>query len=136
MFWVAFSEDTQTGLVSPNGDAESPRVGVTSRCYCRPVQGLFPEGIYPGDIFMQDGASVHTKYIVFQLLRELVMVWQPYSPDLNPIENLRALMEAEIYKLYTELEHADDPRQTLQALGEAVKELSMQLMRLYYITCL
>lgn len=71
---------------------------------------------------MQDGASVHTKYIVFRLLRELVMVWQPYSPDLNPIENLRALMKAEIYKLYTELEHADDPRQTLQAPREAVKE--------------
>jgi transposase len=50
------------------------------------------------------------------------MVWQPYSPDLNPIENLRALMKAEIYKLYTELEHADDPRQTLQAPREAVKE--------------
>jgi transposase len=40
---------------------------------------------------MQDSARVHTARIVFRLLREMgieVMVWPPYSPDLNPIKNL------------------------------------------------
>jgi transposase len=31
------------------------------------------------------------------------MEWLPYSPDLNPIENLWALLKAEIYRLYPEL---------------------------------
>lgn len=31
------------------------------------------------------------------------MEWLPYSPDLNPIENIWALLKAEIYRLYPEL---------------------------------
>ena len=31
------------------------------------------------------------------------MDWPPYSPDLNPIENLWALLKAEIYRSYPEL---------------------------------
>ena len=50
------------------------------------------------------------------------MDWPPYSPDLNPIENLWAIMKAEIYKLHPELEFVDDTEETLQALIEAAKE--------------
>ena len=32
-----------------------------------------------------------------------VMDWPPYSPDLNPIENLWALLKKEAYKVYPDL---------------------------------
>ena len=50
------------------------------------------------------------------------MDWPPYSPDLNPIENLWAIMKAEIYKLHPELKFVDDTEETLRALIEAAKE--------------
>ncbi|EDN05333.1 predicted protein [Histoplasma mississippiense (nom. inval.)] len=50
------------------------------------------------------------------------MPWPPYSPDLNPIENLWALLKQEIYKLHPELEHASDTVATKRALIEAAKE--------------
>jgi transposase len=72
---------------------------------------ILPWFLQPGDIFMHDNASVHTARIIKALLEELgvdLMVLPPYSPDLNPIENLWALMKAEIYRLYLELTHAED----------------------------
>ena len=44
------------------------------------------------------------------------MEWPPYSPDLNPIENLWALLKAEIYRLYPELVGAPNTAETLDLL--------------------
>lgn len=74
---------------------------------------------------MQDRASIHTAHVVTALLHEIgieVMDQLPYSPDLNPIENLWVLIKARIYELHPELEFADDTVETLEALIEAAKE--------------
>jgi transposase len=52
-----------------------------------------------------------------------VIIWPPYSPDLNPIENLWAIIKAKIYKLYSDLEHIPDNEATLEALIQASKEV-------------
>jgi transposase len=74
-----------------DGDPESRRGGVTNRVIVKVYQAFLPMILEPGDIFMHDGVSVHTAHIMTAILREMgviVMVWPPYSPDLNPIENL------------------------------------------------
>ena len=60
----------------------------------------------PNDIFMQDNASIYKAHIILEWFLEMgitFMDW-PYSPDLNPIENLWALLKVAIWGKYPDLE--------------------------------
>jgi transposase len=84
----------------------------------------------PGVFFSQDGALTYTARIVKRVLEEIgivVIVWPPYSPYLNPIENLWAIMKHEICKLYPDLEYANNLEATLERLIEAAKEASQAI---------
>ena len=125
MFWAAFSQNSRIGLILLDGDSESRRGGITARVIVDLYRENLPSILEPGDIFMQDNAPVHTARIVRNLLQEIgitTITWPPYSPDLNPIENLWALVKAEIYKLYPELEFINDIIATLTQLITAAKE--------------
>ena len=54
---------------------------------------------------MQDNASIHTEHIVRGWFRGNgieTVEWPPYSPDLNPIENLWKMLKAKIIELHPE----------------------------------
>jgi transposase len=103
MFWAAFSgECRRTGLIPLFGNPESLRGGVDRFVIRDLYRRVLPTLIMPGGIFMHDNAATHTAYIVRDTLYEMgieVMDWPPYSPDLNPIENLWALLKAKIYEI-------------------------------------
>ena len=115
----------RSGLLALEGDPDSARGGVTSRVMADVFRSFLPDLLEPGDIFMMDNAPVHTARAVSALLREMgvtTMDWPPCSPDLDPIENLWAILKAEIYKLHPELQFADDTVETLSQLKEAARE--------------
>jgi hypothetical protein len=71
---------------------------------------------------MHDGAGPHLGHIIRDILREIQIRAMSWPPDLNLIENLRALMKAELYRLHPELEHAPDTDATLDALISGAQE--------------
>lgn len=125
MFWAGFEENMHTELIAVDRDPESAQERVTGAIIHDLYHTQLPLLLRNEDIFMHDKASVHWAVIVKKLLIELrieIMNWPPYSPNLNPIENLWAIMKREIYWLHPELKHTDDTEITHQQLIIAAKK--------------
>jgi hypothetical protein len=128
MLWAAFcGQPYRSGLIPLNGYPESPRGGVSSRIidalYRRVLLTLLSS--VDNAIFQQDNALVNTAYLVRDTLTELgfeVMEWPPYSPDLNPTDNIWALLKAEILRAYPELKYIRNNSTTLEILVDAAQE--------------
>ncbi|KAJ5887365.1 hypothetical protein N7495_007406 [Penicillium taxi] len=127
MFWGAFSGSLRrTPLVALDGDPESAKGGVSARVIDAVYRRYLPtlmNGI-EGAIFQQDNAPVHTARLIQATLESLgfiVMIWPPYSPDLNPIENIWALLKAEILRLRPELIYLPNDDDTLELLVDTAQ---------------
>lgn len=65
-----------------------------------------------------------------------VIEWPPYSPDLNLIENLWALLKAEIYKIRPDLIHIRNNNETKEILVATAQEAwdSLDLRHLEHLS--
>lgn len=126
MFWAYFSgTPRKTGLIPLYGDPNAQRKGITKEVIHNLYRGILPTLLANEDaIFQYDNAPTHTAYIVQELLRELgvnVMDWPPYSPDLNPIENLWALLKADILRLRPWLREMPNNQETWAELVDTAQ---------------
>jgi transposase len=126
MIWAAFHGTTKSEAIYLPGDPNFPRKGVTSEIYLTCLKEHLPplmEG--KGKIFMMDSASVHTASIVNDWLNEkgyTIIEWPPYSPDLDPIENLWFPTKKGVYPLtdtIEELSREDNKKRLLAAEASA-----------------
>ena len=100
-FWGAISFWTRSRLVAFEGT-------VDRFVYLRVLQQqLWPIYRDAEDdiIFMHDNAPIHTSELIDLFLSEKgidVLNWPKYSPDLNPIENMWAIVKRKLYEKYLE----------------------------------
>ena len=122
MFWGAIRYGMKSDLILCHGDEESKRGGVTARVYRDILEETLPTIMDSDTIFMQDNAPIHTSRLLREWLAEMrfeVLDWPPYSPDLNPIENLWSMLKERIIKQYPDLSHMAKNEQLLKMLCEA-----------------
>ncbi len=125
MFWGCFSWGRRTDLVVMAGDPDSPRGGVTAKRYIETLEEYLPTILNPNSIFMYDNASIHTAYIVRDWFCDEgieLLDWPPYSPDLNPIENLWKRLKDEIIRAHPELVTMGNSDSAMDHLIECAKE--------------
>lgn len=122
MFWGGIRYGVKSDLAPCYGDEASKKGGVTARVYKEILEDNLPTLMDPDTIFMQDNAPIHTSKLLREYLAEMhfnILTWPPYSPDLNPIENLWSMLKERILKRYPELSTMSKNEETLRKLCEA-----------------
>jgi transposase len=125
MFWAAFGYSKRTNIVTMKGDPDAPRGSVIAHRYIEIIERYLPTVLDINSIVMQDNSSLHTAYMTQRWFEERgnqVVDWLPYSPDMNPIENLWKILKAKVIELYPELIIMKDNNTTRDLLINAVEE--------------
>ncbi len=106
MIWEAFWDSERSNFYLLDRDFEFQKHGYSAVFYIQILKynlaGIWESGL----VFMQNNASIHRvrkSKLWFQENGIEVMKWPSYSLDLNPTENLWALLKKEAYKVYPNL---------------------------------
>lgn len=125
MIWACFSGQVgRSELYILKRDLESKRQGYSTNSYIKLLDEMLPTVYEPGLKFMQDNAPIHKAKKTIVWFKENLIPLQdapPYSPDMNPIENLWRRLKELVYKVEPMIEYVTGGVDNIrEVLGEAL----------------
>jgi hypothetical protein len=107
------------------GDQNAKRGVVIAKVYLEVLAEYLPTILEYNSIFMQDNVPIYKAHKVMAFFAEMgieVMPWRPYSPDLNPIENLWKMLKAEIDRAHPELKGIGNSQAVMDYMIECAQQ--------------
>ena len=122
MVWGCFSFYGKSQLKIVNGHQDSPTYVSTLISHLAPFVG----DKHPSSFtFQQDNAPTHTSKLTQNWLNVNqidILDWPPYSPDLNPIENLWEFMTQKMYKNGRHLRNLVELQEELEHIWDSIED--------------
>lgn len=126
MIWGAIWIGGRSDLVFMERDIESKRQGYSARSYQAVLNDQLPRCYQPGMIFQQDNAGIHVAGFIDDWFADhgvIVEDWPAYSPDLNPIEHLWALIKTALNEKHP---HLCEMGRSIAALAEFQDAIALE----------
>ena len=99
MVWATIWTGGRTELVLMERDPDAPRNGYTARSYLQILNSQLPDEWFEEMLFVQDNAPIHTANMVkewFETHSITLVEWPPNSSDLNPIDQVWAMLKQQL----------------------------------------
>jgi len=123
MIWGAIWIGGRLDLVIMVRDPESKKNGYSARSYHAILGDQLPKQWKFKMKFKQDNAPIRTARIIKQWFKDpeiSLLEWPPYSNDMNPIENIWAILKSRLMERWPHLLDGSRSQESLEALQKAI----------------
>jgi transposase len=133
MVWGGITRESRSPLVIMVRDINTKRNGFSGISYAQALEeGLLPIWPEEGGVFQQDNAPIHRSHHVKAWLAShniTTVKWPPYSPDINPIENVWHIMKVALHEKYPDLYKLYLSEANVAYLGRCLKEVWEEVLQ-------